>query len=137
MQKVPPLTPSKTLAQKYQKGTPKPRINSRREDKPRFGSRKLPGAAKTLVAKKVVWLQIGPPGRSAPTMKHTNSVGTGVLDGPKSRGEEIACNLVAACRLPLGRPPKKRTNLRGRVMHAPTAKIVIYLVGAIHESLTK
>ena len=37
-------------------------------------------------------------------MKHTNSVGTGVLDGPKSRGEEIACNLVAACRLPLGRP---------------------------------
>ena len=68
-------------------------------------------------------------------MKHTNSVGTGVLDGPKSRGEEIACNLVAACRLPLGRPLYSQTNPRGRAMHAPTVKFFNLFVWAIHESL--
>ena len=67
-------------------------------------------------------------------MKHTNSVGTGVLDGPKSRGEEIACNLVAACRLPLGRPLYSQTNPRGRAMHAPTVKFFNLFVWAVHES---
>ena len=67
-------------------------------------------------------------------MKHTNSVGTGVLDGPKSRGEEIACNLVAACRLPLGRPLYSQTNHHGRAMHAPTVKFFNLFVWAIHKS---
>jgi len=58
----------------------------------------------------------------------------GVFNGPKSRGEEIACNLVAACRLPLGRPLYNQTNPRGRAMHAPTVKFFNLFVWAIHES---
>ena len=68
-------------------GISKVRIDSRREVKPRFCSRYFVGATETLQNRKVVKRQNGPPERSVPTMGHTNSVGTGVLDGPKSRGD--------------------------------------------------
>ncbi len=51
-------------------------------------------------------------------MRHTNSVGTGVLDGPKNRGDHWSSTL-------------KLTNYHGRAMHAPTVKISNLFVWAI------
>jgi len=102
--KVSPHPFKKALAKSHPNRFVSLRIDSRRERYARFCCRYFVGTTETLQNRKVVKRENGPPGRSVPTMRHTNSVGTGVLDGPKSRGEEIACNLVAACRLPLGRP---------------------------------